>query len=128
MVRTQRCPAQDSDINGIVDVRYTGGARMLLLVEIGRGAWTVKVPVLVSDLDLECKLWLKLRLAPMRRALVTRLQTLHTPPLSSSPQAVPNIGLATLWRESHACATVHKGCAVVSRRLRGIASAAAVRT
>ena len=71
--RSQRWSAQDSDINGIVDVRYTGGARMLLLVEIGRGAWTVKVPVLVSDLDLECKLWLKLRLAPMRRALVTRM-------------------------------------------------------
>ena len=63
-------PMQDSDINGIVDVRYTGGARMLLLIEIGRGAWTVKVPVLVSDLDLECKLWLKLRLAPMRRAFL----------------------------------------------------------
>ncbi len=54
-----------------MDVRYTGGARMLLLIEIGRGAWTVKVPVLVSDLDLECKLWLKLRLAPMRRGCST---------------------------------------------------------
>ena len=53
-----------------MDVRYTGGARMLLLIEIGRGAWTVKVPVLVSDLDLECKLWLKLRLAPMRREML----------------------------------------------------------
>lgn len=58
---------QDSDLNGIVDVRYTGGARMLLLIEIGMGPWRfkVKVPVLVSDLDLECKLWIKLRLAPM---------------------------------------------------------------
>ena len=38
---------------------------MLLLIEIGAGRLKVKVPVLVSDLDLECKLWIKLRLAPM---------------------------------------------------------------
>ena len=42
---------------------------MLLLVECawgaGRGTVRIKVPVLVSDLDLECKLWIKLRLAPM---------------------------------------------------------------
>ena len=62
------CAVQDSDLNGIVDVRYTGGARMLLLIEIGAGRLKVKVPVLVSDLDLECKLWIKLRLAPMRCA------------------------------------------------------------
>ena len=65
------CVAQDSDLNGIVDVRYTGGARMLLQIEIGAGPlrFKVKVPVLVSDLDLECKLWIKLRLAPMWCAL-----------------------------------------------------------
>ena len=57
--------AQDSDLNGIVDVRYTGGARMLLQIEVGAGRLKVQVPVLVSDLDLECKLWIKLRLAPM---------------------------------------------------------------
>ena len=38
---------------------------MLLMLELGEGRWKFKVPVLVSDLDLECKLWLKLRLAPM---------------------------------------------------------------
>lgn len=31
----------------------------------GSGRWRFKIPVLVSDLDLECQLWLKLRLAPM---------------------------------------------------------------
>ncbi len=31
----------------------------------GEGRWRFKIPVLVSDLDLECKLWVKLRLAPM---------------------------------------------------------------
>ncbi len=56
---------QDSDLNGVVDLRYTGGARMLLMLELGEGRWRFKVPVLVSDLDLECQMWLKLRLAPM---------------------------------------------------------------
>ena len=32
----------------MVDVRYTGGARMLLLVEVGTGRWRIKVPVMVS--------------------------------------------------------------------------------
>eukprot|EP00891_Asterochloris_glomerata_P002707 jgi/Astpho2/2707/Aster-00893 len=61
----RRSSRKDSDLNGVVDVRYTGGARMLLLLEIGSGKWRLKIPVLVSDLDLECKLWLKIRLAPM---------------------------------------------------------------
>ena len=32
---------------------------------MGTGRWRIKVPVLVSDLDLESSLWLKVRLAPM---------------------------------------------------------------
>ena len=67
----RRTSRKDSDLNGVVDVRYTGGARMLLLIEVGSGrgkmfrGWRARVPVLVSDLDLECKMWMKLRLAPM---------------------------------------------------------------
>jgi hypothetical protein len=61
----RRTSRRDSDLTGVVDARYTGGARMLLSLELGAGAWRVAVPVLVSDLDLECALWLKLRLAPM---------------------------------------------------------------
>lgn len=61
----RRNSRRDSDLNGVFDVRYTGGARMLLALEVGEGRWRFKVPVLVSDLDLECALWLKLRLAPM---------------------------------------------------------------
>lgn len=61
----RRTSRKDSDLNGVVDVRYTGGARMLLLIEVGRGRWRMKLPVMVSDLDLECKMWIKLRLAPM---------------------------------------------------------------
>ena len=62
----RRTSRKDSDLNGVVDVRYTGGARMLLLIEVGpRGRWRIRVPVLVSDLDLECRMWMKVRLAPM---------------------------------------------------------------
>ncbi|DBA90515.1 TPA: hypothetical protein ACH3X1_003774 [Trebouxia sp. C0004] len=61
----RRSSRKDSDLNGVVDVRYTGGARMLLQLEVGQGRWRLKIPVLVSDLDLECQLWLKIRLAPM---------------------------------------------------------------
>lgn len=64
----RRSSRKDSDLTGVVDVRYTGGARMVLSVELGfskNRLYRLKVPVMVSDLDLECKLWLKLRLAPM---------------------------------------------------------------
>lgn len=61
----RRNSRKDSDLTGVVDVRYTGGARMLLLIECGTGRWRIKVPVMVSDLDLECSLWVKIRLAPM---------------------------------------------------------------
>lgn len=61
----RRTSRKDSDLNGVVDVRYTGGARLLLLIEVGTGRWRVKIPVLVSDLDLESKVWIKIRLAPM---------------------------------------------------------------
>ncbi|KAG1678854.1 hypothetical protein FOA52_003522 [Chlamydomonas sp. UWO 241] len=61
----RRFSRKDSDLTGVANVRYTGGARMLLMLEIGEGRWRFKVPVLVSDLDLDCKLWIKLRLAPM---------------------------------------------------------------
>lgn len=63
----RRSSRKDSDLNGVVDVRYTGGARMVLSIDIGakNRNYRLKVPVMVSDLDLECKLWLKLRLAPM---------------------------------------------------------------
>lgn len=39
----RRTSRKDSDLNGIVDVRYTGGARMLLLLEVGRQRWRIKV-------------------------------------------------------------------------------------
>mmetsp|Transcript_40465 Transcript_40465/g.114601 ORF Transcript_40465/g.114601 Transcript_40465/m.114601 type:complete len:911 (+) Transcript_40465:443-3175(+) len=57
---------KDSDVSGVVDCRYTGGAKMLLQIEMGMGSLpSVKIPVMVSDLDFQGKLWIKLRLAPM---------------------------------------------------------------
>ena len=36
---------QDSDLNGVVDIRYTGGARMLLLIELGRRRSKMRIKV-----------------------------------------------------------------------------------
>lgn len=46
---------QDSDLNGVVALRYTGGARMLLLIELGRqrrGGMRVKVPYYAFSYDI----------------------------------------------------------------------------
>lgn len=39
----RRPSRKDSDLNGVVDVRYTGGARMLLMLEVGGGQWRLQV-------------------------------------------------------------------------------------
>ncbi len=79
----RRSSRKDSDLTGVVDVRYTGGARMVLSVELGfskNRSYRLKVPVMVSDLDLECKLWLKLRLAPMSPYVGTMSMAFVGPP------------------------------------------------
>lgn len=38
---------QDSDLNGVVAIRYTGGARMLLLIELGRHKSKMRIKVIV---------------------------------------------------------------------------------
>lgn len=45
----RRSSRKDSDLNGVVDVRYTGGARMLLLIEVGQGRWRFKVSYAVTE-------------------------------------------------------------------------------
>ncbi len=45
----RRSSRKDSDLNGVVDVRYTGGARMLLQLEVGQGRWRLKVRPLCPD-------------------------------------------------------------------------------
>ena len=42
-----------SDLTGVVDLRYTGGARMLMMLEIGAGRWRFKVGILVLARVLE---------------------------------------------------------------------------
>ena len=39
----RRSSRKDSDLSGVVDVRYTGGMRMLLMLEVGSGFWRLKV-------------------------------------------------------------------------------------
>ncbi len=64
---------KDSDIAGVVDVRYTGGAKALLLLELGAGNVhprlrklpKVQVPIVLTDLDFEGKVRFKARLAPL---------------------------------------------------------------
>ena len=64
---------KDSDIAGVVDVRYTGGAKALLLLELGAGNVhprlrklpKVQVPIVLTDLDFEGKVRFKTRLAPL---------------------------------------------------------------
>ena len=65
---------KDSDIAGVVDVRYTGGAKALLLLELGVGSSVhpslanlpkVQVPIVLTDLDFEGKVRFKARLAPL---------------------------------------------------------------
>jgi hypothetical protein len=40
----RRNSRKDSDLNGVVDVRYTGGARMLLALEVGGSRVVGPVP------------------------------------------------------------------------------------
>lgn len=78
----RRSSRKDSDLNGVVDVRYTGGARMVLSIEVGtKNRYSrLKIPVMVSDLDLECRLWVKLRLAPMCPYIGTMSMAFVGPP------------------------------------------------
>ncbi|CAD7700131.1 unnamed protein product [Ostreobium quekettii] len=76
----RRSSRKDSDLNAVVDVRYTGGMRMLLVLEVGGGRWRLKVPVVVSDLDLESALWFKVRLAPLSPYIGTLSFAFVAPP------------------------------------------------
>ena len=66
----RRSSRKDSDLTGVVDLRYTGGARLLLMLELGGGRWRFRLPVLVSELDLECKMWIKVCCVCCARACV----------------------------------------------------------
>ena len=60
---SRRTSRKDSDLNCVVDVRYTGGAQMLMLLETA--IFRVRIPVEVTDFDVDAQMWLKVRLAPL---------------------------------------------------------------
>ncbi|GLJ32859.1 hypothetical protein SUGI_0661880 [Cryptomeria japonica] len=47
-----------------IGLRYTGGARMLLMLSLKFGFMPVMIPVGIRDLDVDGELWVKLRLIP----------------------------------------------------------------
>lgn len=47
-----------------IGLRYTGGARMLLMLQLNFGIIPIAVPVGVRDFDIDGELWVKLRLIP----------------------------------------------------------------
>ncbi|GAB2285030.1 hypothetical protein Dimus_019486 [Dionaea muscipula] len=59
--RTSRC---ENDLQYQIGLRYTGGARMLLMLTLKFGIIPVVVPVGVRDFDIDGELWVKLRLIP----------------------------------------------------------------
>lgn len=61
----RRNSRKESDLNGVFSVRYSGGAKMLLALELGGNLSGVEIPVMVEDFDLDARMWIKLRLAPM---------------------------------------------------------------
>jgi hypothetical protein len=56
---------KENDINGVFGIRYSGGAKLLLVLELGGALKGRTVPVMVEDFDLDARIWIKLRLAPM---------------------------------------------------------------
>lgn len=61
----RRNSRKESDLNGVFSVRYSGGAKMLLVLELGGNLSGVEIPVMVEDFDLDARMWIKVRLAPM---------------------------------------------------------------
>ncbi|GAV88918.1 C2 domain-containing protein/DUF2404 domain-containing protein [Cephalotus follicularis] len=54
-----------NDLQYQIGLRYTGGARMLLMLSLNFGILPIVVPVGVRDFDIDGELWVKLRLIPM---------------------------------------------------------------
>jgi hypothetical protein len=53
-----------NDLQYQIGLRYTGGARMLLMLSLKFGVIPIVVPVGVRDFDIDGELWVKLRLIP----------------------------------------------------------------
>ncbi|KAK8567440.1 hypothetical protein V6N13_105405 [Hibiscus sabdariffa] len=60
----RRTSRRDNDLQYQIGIRYTGGARMLLMLSLKFGIIPFVVPVGVRDFDIDGELWVKLRLIP----------------------------------------------------------------
>ncbi|KAH7301540.1 hypothetical protein KP509_23G031200 [Ceratopteris richardii] len=60
----RRASRRSNDLQYHIGLRYTGGARMLLLLKLKAGILPLTIPVGVRDLDVDGELWVKLRLVP----------------------------------------------------------------
>ncbi|XP_060672967.1 uncharacterized protein LOC112489586 [Ziziphus jujuba] len=49
-----------------IDLRYTGGAHMLLMLSLKFGIIPLVAPIGVRDFDIDGELWVKLRLIPTK--------------------------------------------------------------
>lgn len=60
----RRASRRANDLQYHIGLRYTGGARMLLLLKLKAGFIPITIPVGVRGLDVDGELWVKLRLVP----------------------------------------------------------------
>ncbi|KAM7463314.1 hypothetical protein LguiA_031435 [Lonicera macranthoides] len=60
----RRTSRRVNDLQYQIGLRYTGGARMLLMLSLKFGIIPLVVPVGVRDFDIDGELWVKLRLIP----------------------------------------------------------------
>lgn len=60
----RRTSRRVNDLQYQIGLRYTGGARMLLMLSLKFGIFPIVVPVGVRDFDIDGELWVKLRLIP----------------------------------------------------------------
>uniref|UniRef100_A0A1J3HFM0 Extended synaptotagmin-3 n=1 Tax=Noccaea caerulescens TaxID=107243 RepID=A0A1J3HFM0_NOCCA len=60
----RRTSRRVNDLQYQIGIRYTGGARMLLMLSLKFGIIPVVVPVGIRDFDIDGELWVKLRLIP----------------------------------------------------------------
>ncbi|CAN8268995.1 unnamed protein product [Cochlearia groenlandica] len=60
----RRTSRRVNDLQYQIGIRYTGGARMLLMLTLKFGIIPVVVPVGIRDFDIDGELWVKLRLIP----------------------------------------------------------------
>eukprot|EP00250_Pteridium_aquilinum_P008292 c17829_g1_i1 orf=287-2431(+) len=62
----RRASRRTNDLQYHIGLRYTGGARMLLLLKLKAGFLPIPIPVGVRGLDVDGELWVKLRLVPFQ--------------------------------------------------------------